>query len=305
MAGVLGAQGFSGALMGCREREGTYAYIADTQCIWLDTGAGYLDRSASGDQFGADQTSWWLGGGVQLALSETLHLGLGGRYENISQNIHDNASNDGWWGHGGASLSYNPGPWLLAGAVSGGGGRVDTKRDLSADGYDGVATGEQDLSYLHGKLRAGYLIDYGNWYLKPLVDVDATVMAFGGVDEDGGDGAALRIGSTDQTVFSATPRLEIGGQGEMKNGAYVRPYAQLGAAIYANTDFSLEARFEDETLGIPSFTTVTDLDTVLADVSLGLDVLTEEGLNLRVSYEGLFGETTQSHAGTLRAEWRF
>jgi hypothetical protein len=55
---------------------------------------------------------------------------------------------------------------------------------------------------------------------------------------------------------------QIGGQGEMMNGAHMRPFAQLGVAIYTNTDFSLGARFENETLGMPSFTTVTDLDTV-------------------------------------------
>ncbi len=152
--------------------------------------------------------------------------------------------------------------------------------------------------------RAGYLIDYGPWYPKPRVDLDATWMSFGDVDEDGGDGAALRIASADQTVLSATPRLEIGGQGEMANGAYVRPYVQLGIAVYADTGFSVDAQFEDTSLGVPSFTTVTDLDTVLADVALGLDVLTEEGLNLRVLYDGQFGETTQSHAGSLRLEWR-
>jgi hypothetical protein len=129
-------------------------------------------------------------------------------------------------------------------------------------------------------------------------------MTYGDVDEDGGDGA-LRIDGNEQTVLSATPRLEIGGQGEMSNGAYVRPYAQLGVALYADTDFSLNARFADESLGIPTFETVTDLDSVLGVVTLGLDVLTEEGWNIRVAYDGQFGETTISHAGTLRAEWRF
>ncbi len=65
-------------------------------------------------------------------------------------------------------------------------------------------------------------------------------------------GAALRIDAADQTVFSATPRLEIGGQWEMAAGTYLRPYVQLGAAIYADTGFSLEAAFEDTSLGVPS-----------------------------------------------------
>jgi autotransporter-associated beta strand protein len=304
MAGVWGAEAFSDALMGCREREGTYAFITGAECIWFDAGGGYLERTASGHQVGADQTSWWLGGGVQLDVSEALQAGLGVRYENVSQNVDDNASNDGWWGHGGASLSYSPGPWLFAGAVSGGGGRIDTRRHISSDGFNGVAEGEQDLSYVHGKLRAGYLIDYGQWYLKPLLDVDVTWMSFGDVDENGGGGAALRLDAADQTVFSATPRLEIGGQWELANGAYVRPYAQLGAAIYANTGFSLDAAFEDTSLGVPSFTTVSDLDPVLADISVGLDVLAVENLNVRLSYDGLFGETTRSNAGSLRLEWR-
>jgi hypothetical protein len=304
MSGIFAAQGFSDTLMGCREREGTYAYIADTQCLWLDTGGSYLERTSSGNQFAADQTAWWLGGGVNAELSETVHAGLGVRYENISQDVHDNAHNDGWWGHLGASLSYNPGPWLLAGAVAGGIGRLDTRRNLSSDEFTGVVEGQQDVSYLQGKLRAGYLFDYGAWYLKPLVDLDAIWMSYGDVNEQGGSGA-LRIDGEEQTVLSATPRLEIGGQGEMQNGSYVRPYAQLGVVLYADTGFSMQAQFLDESLDIPAFTTVTELDSVLADVTLGLDVLMEDGWNIRVAYDGQFGETTVSHAGTLRAEWRF
>jgi hypothetical protein len=40
------------------------------------------------------------------------------------------------------------------------------------------------------------------------------------------------------------------------------------------------------------------------DVSLWIDVLTEEGLKVRLFHEGQFGETIKSHAGRLRAELR-
>ncbi len=46
------------------------------------------------------------------------------------------------------------------------------------------------------------------------------------------------------------------------------------------------------------------LDPVLADISVGLDVLAVDKLNVRLYYDGLFGETTNSNAGSLRLEWR-
>jgi len=304
MAGLYSAEAFSGTLMGCREREGTYAYIAEGQCLWMDAGGGNLSRDRTDDYLGSEQTSWWLGGGAQFAVTETLHAGVGVRYEHVNQDVGDDANNDGAWGHIGASLKYTPGPWLLGAALSGGKGWIDTERDFGFEGFSGSAKGEQDLSYVHGKLRAAYLFDMGKWYAKPIVDLDATWLSYGDASEDSGGGAGLDVSSETDSVLSATPRLEIGGQMEMANGTLVRPYAQAGVAFYGDTTLNIDSRFLDAPGGTPGFMTEFELDPVLADISVGLDVLAVENLNVRLSYDGIFGENTQSNAGTLRLEWR-
>lgn len=304
MAGLYSAEAFSGTLMGCREREGTYAYIAEGQCLWMDAGGGNLSRDKTDDYLGSEQTSWWLGGGGQFAVSDTVHAGVGVRYEHVNQDVGDDANNDGSWGHIGASLKYTPGPWLLGAALSGGKGWIDTERNFGFEGFSGSAKGEQDLSYVHGKLRAAYLFDMGKWYAKPIIDLDATWLSYGDASEDSGGGAGLDVSSETDSVLSATPRLEIGGQMEMANGTLVRPYAQGGVAFYGDTTLNIDSRFLDAPGGTPSFMTETEMDNVLAEISVGLDVLAVENLNVRLSYDGMFGENTQSNAGTLRLEWR-
>jgi uncharacterized protein with beta-barrel porin domain len=90
----------------------------------------------------------------------------------------------------------------------------------------------------------------------------------------------------------------------MENGALVRPYIQGGAAFYSGTGFSIDSAFLDAPGGTPSFRTEAEMDDVLGQISVGLDVLAVENLNVRLSYDGLFGSTTQSNSGTLRLEWR-
>jgi uncharacterized protein with beta-barrel porin domain len=223
----------------------------------------------------------------------------------MNQDVYDNASNDGSWGHIGVSLSYNTGPWLVAGALSGGKGKIDTDRNLNFNGFSGKAEGDQHLSYAQGKLRSGYLVEMGQWYVKPLVDLDAIWMSYGDVRENGGNGAGLSIGSGEQTVLSVTPRLELGGRWEISNGAAVLPYVQGGAAFYTGTGFSLDSAFLDAPPATPSFRTEAELDDVLAQVSAGVDVMAVENLKVRLSYDGLFGSTLRSNAGTLRVDYHF
>jgi uncharacterized protein with beta-barrel porin domain len=304
MSGVFSAQAFADVLMSCREREGTYAYIAQGQCLWMDAGGGHLSLDQTGDQLDSDQASWWLGGGGQFAVSDTVHAGLGLRYEHVSQDVGSDAHNDGSWGHIGTSVKYTPGAWLLGAGLSGGKCWIGTDRNIGIGAVSGQAEGDQDLGYVHGKLRAAYLFDMGQWYAKPILDLDATWLSYGDVSEDGGGGAGLDIDGGNDTVLSATPRLEVGGQMEMENGALVRPYLQAGVTFYGDTGLSVDSAFLDAPGGSPAFVTETEIDSVLADISVGLDVLAVENLNVRLSYDGLFGSNTMSNAGTLRLEWR-
>jgi hypothetical protein len=293
-------QSFSVDLIGCPQREGVYAYIEEDECVWADIGGGFLRSNPSGKMADVDQTSWWLAGGGQAAVTENIRLGMAGRYENISQDIGSNAHSDGVIGHWGGVASYNSGPLLLASGLSVGKGWLDSHRDIAVDGFYADAEADTKISYVAGKIRGGYLFDFGQWYAKPLVDLDASRLWYGGGTESISNGDMLSIGSKTENLFSASPRMELGGQWETENGLIFRPMLQLGATFYGDTQFSLSTQLVDTPEEPGAFVTETELDKVTFDVSAAVDVFNTEGNSLRLYYDGSFGETTYSHAGGLR-----
>jgi autotransporter-associated beta strand protein len=305
MSGLAASTAFSETLIGCRVRDGASAFIAEGQCIWADTGGGYLERDQTANYLGAEETSWWLGGGAQVALAPDLLLGFAGRYEQVWQDVYSNARTEGDRGHVGTSLTYESGPFLLAAAVSAGRGWLETDRNFAFNGFTGTASADHNVDTVGGKLRAAYLVQSGATYLKPMLDLDITYVSYGDLSETGGNGAALDIYDASETVFSATPMIEIGGEWQLENGVLVRPYARGGATFYGNTSFDLSSHFKDGPSAVNGFETRNELDGVLANIGAGLDVLMDDATTLRLSYDGTFGDTTESHAGGIRAEFKF
>jgi outer membrane autotransporter protein len=240
-----------------------------------------------------------------VALAPDLLLGFAGRYEQVWQDVYTNARTEGDRGHIGASLTYDNGPFLLAAAVSAGRGWLDTDRTFAFNGFTGTASADHNVDTLGGKLRAAYLMQSGATYLKPMVDVDVTYVSYGDLSETGGNGAALDVYDASETVFSATPMLEIGGEWQLENGVLVRPYARGGATFYAGTSFDLSSHFRDGPAAVNGFATRNEIDDVLANFAAGLDVMMDDTTTLRLSYEATFGDATESHAGAIRAEFKF
>ena len=302
VAAALSALNFSDTLIGCPRDSGSYAAIGEGQCLWMDSGGGYLDGDAANGNPGWDQTSWWIGGGGQVALSDVIRLGASVRYEDSSLDSGDKASTSGSLWNAGAALTYTSGPVLLAAAASAGWSTLDTHRETSAGGK---VTADHDLGYAHAKLRAGYLLEYGQWYLKPLIDLDATWMSYGDFSEKGGGAGAVKADSEEDTLLSASPRLEIGGDIALENGVLLRPFLRAGATVFDDTGFGLGWRYVAGPADAPAYEARAELDQVMADVSAGFDVFGGNGLSTRLYYDGSFGETIHSHAGGFTARMEF
>ena len=187
-------------------------------------------------------------GGLQSALGPVWRVGLAGAYERSSLDTDTNAWSDADRVNGGAVLKFNPGPLLLAAAVSGGWGWYDTKRPIDFPGFTALAQSDNEISYIDGRLRAEYLVSAGRWYAKPMADLDATHINLDGVHENGAFGAGLNVRGNDETVLSATPALELGAESGIVGGTLVRPYVRGGVTLFDDPDFVLLASFE----GAPS-----------------------------------------------------
>jgi uncharacterized protein with beta-barrel porin domain len=207
--------------------------------------------------------------------------------------------------NGGVALKYNPGPLLLTAAVSGGQGWYDTDRPIAFTGFSALAQSDHDVSYIDGRFRAAYLLTNGSWYAKPLVDLDATHISLDNVKERGAAGVGLNVRGNDETVLSATPALELGVQFGSPGGTVVRPYVRGGATFFDDPDFVVLASFQGAPSGIGPFRIATATDDVVGNVGAGVDVIDRRGRELKLFYEGRFGDLVADHTGSIKASLPF
>ena len=85
------------------------------------------------------------------------------------------------------SLGYS------AASITGGVGDVETRRNISFGSQNATAHSTHDVRYVSGQARAAYLFTRGNWYVKPLVDVNVTYLDREDLTESGGGAASLAV----------------------------------------------------------------------------------------------------------------
>jgi hypothetical protein len=132
-----------------------------------------------------------------------------------------------------------------------------------------------------------------------------TWLGLDGTTEHGADGTSLQVHGNDETVFSASPALEVGTQWAWAEGALVRPYVRGGLTAFSDNDFAVLASFEGAPGGVGPFRITTKTDDVVADVDAGLDLIGPRGAELKLFYEGRFGDLVSDNAGGVKASVPF
>ncbi len=297
---------FSNALLSCRVNgSDTASVIREGQCLWAGATARFLDSDSTSQQPGFKETAGLFAAGAQIALDDVWRLGFAAGYQSSSLNATNDASSDGEQAQAGVALKYNSGPLLLAAALTGGRAWNDTTRSLTFGGFDAVAEGDQRIDLFSGALRAAYVFGAPSLYFKPLVDVSATHLDYGDMQESGGGGAALIVQGSGHTVYAVTPALEVGTEWWLSNGTLVRPFVRAGATWYDGVDMALSASFAGAPDGVGPFTIHTDMDDVMGVVGAGLDLINGEDGALRFTYDGQLGETTQIHSVGIKGSAKF
>jgi uncharacterized protein with beta-barrel porin domain len=302
---LFAAQSFTNSMMTCPTYGGANAFIQEGQCVWARASGRSFDQDATFETIGINEDSFQVAGGVQGALGEVWRLGFAGAIEQGSLDTSTNASSDFDRGHAGAVLKYNPGPLLLAAAVSGGWGWYETTRPIDFPGFSSLATSDHEIGYLDGRLRAAYLFTNGTWYAKPMADFDATRINLDDVTERAPGGVGLTVRGNDETVLSATPALELGMQFGAEGGTLFRPYVRGGATFFDDPNFALLASFQGSPSGVGPFRIATETDDVVAVVAAGIDVIGASGASFRLYYDGRFGETVEANEGGIKASLAF
>ncbi|CAN0237259.1 unnamed protein product, partial [Phaeothamnion confervicola] len=303
---VYAGQSFFDNLLSCKVNGGDgAAIIREGQCVWARGRTRFLDVDASSQNPGLKERTDSFSAGAQVAVAPAWRVGFALGYDHSSIQANPNARSDGDRFNLGGVVKYNSGSLLLAAAVAGGKGSFDTTRTMSFGGFSANAKSNSDVDYLAGRLHASYLMDFGSWYLKPLVDGGPTRIYRGGFTESGGGGAGLIVQSATDTVWSISPGVEVGSQLKFGGDYTWRPFVRAGATLIKPADMAVTANFSSAPSGISPFTVNTKFDHVLADAGAGVDVINSAGVGLRVQYEGRFGEDTRQHSFSLKGSIPF
>lgn len=296
------ADAFARGMQSCRVAgPGAAAIIAEGQCLWARTKGRRALREAGVDAIGAGATSWGFSGGGQVALAEHWHLGLAGGYEQVElESGAASAHTDR--GQAGLSLKHVHGRFSLSAIASGGWGQADTERVMSFGGFAGTAQGSGDIGYASGRLQAAYVMSAGSLYVKPLAEAVLTHVWSSGVTETSPAGGGLAIAAASETFLSLSPAVEVGGNWQA-GGKSVRPYVRAGVVWRERDRIGTEAHFAGA--GSPGFSVLTEIDDLVADVAAGLDVVSVEGMAVRLEGDGRFGASEISYGGSLKTSISF
>jgi len=306
ISAVYGSLAFSNTLMSCRVNGAdTAAIVREGQCLWAGASARFLDTRTTRDQIGFTEAAGLFTAGAQIALDEAWRLGFAGGYQNSTFSNGANAQSDGSIVQAGVALKYNPGPLLLAGALSGGGGWYETTRPMAFGGFLGTAESDSRMGFINGGLRAAHVVGTSQLYWKPMMDLNLTYFSLGSFTETGGNGAALTVHGASKTLFSAAPTIEVGSEFWLSNGTLVRPLVRGGAIWYSDDDFALTAGFAEAPAGVGTFTINTDIDQVMGVIGAGLEIVNADNDALRLTYDAQLGETTQIHSVAIRGSASF
>jgi uncharacterized protein with beta-barrel porin domain len=306
IAALYSSLAFSNSLLSCKVNgTDTASIIREGQCLWAGASARFLDSNTTSDQIGFNEAAGLFTAGAQVALDDVWRLGAAAGYQSSTLQTATGAQSEGSLAQAGVSLKYNPGPLLLAGALTGGGARYDTTRPMAFAGFTGLAEGDQDLGIFAAAFRAAYVLGTPHLYFKPILDANLTHLELSGFTESGGNGAALAIDGAGHTVFSLAPMLETGTEWWLGNGTLVRPLIRAGAIWYEGADFATTASFAGAPLGVSPFTINTDIDEVMGLVGAGVEVINGGDAVLRLSYEGQLGADTQIHSVGIKGSSKF
>ena len=293
-AGMQSGEALALSMRSCPVAEGPYGQLRETSCVWAKPTARRFSQDRDTDTADIRNTTAGISGGFQAAVAENTWAGLGVSLENSESEINTTTKTDGsWWQIGGAT-KWTSGPWKLSSSISGGQGDLDTRRGIDIPGVNVVAVSGTDVGLVKGLTRLAYSFGATGFYVTPMVDAGFTYVDLDGYTERGAGALNLIVSSSDQWIASAGAAVEIGSTITNETMTY-RPYMKAGVAFLSEDSFQTSARFAGTPADVAAFKINSHFDDVYAELSAGIQMFGGQGLNLRLNYDGRYGENSEQH----------
>ena len=205
----------------------------------------------------------------------------------------------------GVAVKRQQGPLLLSAAADFGYGWYNTSRIIEVGPGSSVATGRLGAQQAGVHLQVAYQVPLDRFYVSPYLAFDAVYVRTNSYSENGASPFALSERVADNWFVTGSPGVEVGTRFGLSNGSAIRLAAHAGALLVGNSSFERRASFVGAGPGAGTFTRRTSIPSALADVGVGVGLLTSRNLDFDLSYNGDVGSNYAAHSGTLRVAYRF
>ena len=293
------------SVMSCPAFEDEGTILLEGQCVWIKGTGNWTDRSDHADDPG--YRTWAVGTalGGQKEIAPDWFLGGTAAYAKSDTNFDGgNESVNGQTATGAVALKRQLGPWLLGGAVGGGYTWADSKRNVALGTVAAEAKGSPDSSFLFARARVAYEVPFADWYLRPMLDLDAISFHQRSYEESGAGALNLDVDSNTETYFAATPGIELGGRLDLGNGFVLRPFTGVGVSFITNDNYTATSSFA-AVPGGDSLQTTANVDNLLGRLTLGLDLMNAGGFQVKLDYNLQAGDDVVSQTGQIRFGYHF
>ncbi len=295
---------FSNSLLSCPGFDGAGTQMGEHDCLWGRVSGNTTQMDSSGGTSGLKSDGVLYQIGAQRSVAPNWFVGVAGAYEHTTLNADDDRQHvKGDSGYLGVSLKYEDGPWTFAGALTGSYGSFDNTRNIDLMGAQ--AESDSRVISFGQRLRASYTHAMDRSYIKPFVDLDIMHTHMPSFDEHGADALNLHVEGVSKWSAILSPGVELGGRMDLENGYILRPYASVGVSLSSTDKWDTRARFASAPTGADPFTSTLETGRVFGQVSAGIQVLSDKGMNVKLQYDGLLSSRVSSHSGSVKASWRF
>lgn len=295
---------FSDSLMSCHALDGAGTQMRERDCDWGRVTGNTLRLDGSLGTSGLKSEHVMLQMGAQRNIAPNWFVGIAGAYENQKIRSDDSRQHlNGENGYLGVSLKYENGPWALAGAFTGSYGSFDNTRRIALMGAE--AKSNSRVMSIGQRLRVSYTHAMPQSYIKPYIDLDVVHTRMPSFKERGAGVLNLHVQSSKKSSAAVSPGVEVGGRFDLKNAYTVRPYANVGVALSSTGKFDTRSHLAIASASTTSFKSTLDTGRVLGQVSGGIEVSSNKGMDVRLQYDGLFSNKMRSHSGSVKVSWKF
>ncbi len=301
ISAVFANLNFDDALQSCRVHDGDYKFIREGECYWFALDYDKIDREVTANDTGFGVQTAAMATGAQWSINNNWSFGAAAGFDAPFLTTDTNAKSNGQVIQAGAVLKGRWGGTTLSTTLTGGYGRYDTTRLVSFPGLTAEATGTENVGFVAAHARLAHSFGSENAYIRPSVDAGVTDYMVGAFNESGSPTITMSLDSSQQTLFTVEPSVEVGGEFVGPDGTAYRPYAQVGVTQFlGDASPQISATLQGAPTGVAPFVTTDDFARTFLDVSGGLVAVSPGGIAVKANGFWKKSKDLQNYGGSIK-----